>query len=122
VSPPRSLRFLLDENADARLALFLRELGHDVATVVSDYPQRTLDRDLLEIARAEARVLITNDLDFGELVIRERLPHAGIILFRLRSTALSVKIERLTAVLRDYADQLDQFLVVTEADIRVRRP
>jgi predicted nuclease of predicted toxin-antitoxin system len=99
----------------------IRSLGHDVATVIDDYPQRTLDRDLLELARLEGRILITNDLDFGELVIRERLPHAGVILFRLRSTALSVKIDRLTTVLRDYADQLDQFLVVTESGIRVRR-
>jgi predicted nuclease of predicted toxin-antitoxin system len=115
------MKFLLDENADARLAAFLRSLGHDVAAVIDHYPQRTLDRDLLELARLEGRILITNDLDFGELVIRERLPHAGVILFRLRSTALSVKIDRPTTVLRDYADQLDQFLVVTESGIRVRR-
>ncbi len=115
------MRFLLDENADARLAPVLTTQGHDVATVIEDYPQRTLDRDLLEIARTEGRIIITNDRDFGELVIRERLPHAGIILFRLRTTALATKIDRLHAVLRDHAHQLDQFLVVTEASIRVRR-
>jgi predicted nuclease of predicted toxin-antitoxin system len=115
------MRFLLDENADIRLAAFLTEQGHDVATVVDDYPQRTLDRDLLALARQEGRILITNDLDFGDLVIRERLPHAGIILLRLRSTALAVKRDRLAAVLRDHAESLDRFLVVTESTIRVRR-
>jgi predicted nuclease of predicted toxin-antitoxin system len=114
------MKFLLDENADARLARFLRDQDHDVATVIDDYPQRTLDRDLLEPARAEGRVLITNDLDFGELITRGRLSHTGVILFRLRSTALSVKIDRLTAVLRGYAGRLDRFLVVTESSIRVR--
>jgi predicted nuclease of predicted toxin-antitoxin system len=48
------MRFLLDENADIRLAAF-----HDVATAVEDHPQRTLDRDLLAIAREEGRILIT---------------------------------------------------------------
>lgn len=114
------MRFQLDENADRRLVAFLVDQGHDVATVIDDYPQRTLDRDLLELARVEDRILITNDLDFGDLVMRERLPHAGVILFRLRSTALAVKIERLTAVLRDYGEQLDHFLVVTEATVRIR--
>jgi uncharacterized protein (DUF433 family) len=52
--------------------------------------------------------------------IRERLPHAGIILFRLRATAFAVKRERLAVVLRDHVTQLDQFLVVTETTIRVR--
>ncbi len=52
--------------------------------------------------------------------MRERLPHTGIILFRLRSTSLAVKLERLTAILRDYGEQLDRFLVVTETTIRIR--
>ncbi|MGE0543681.1 MAG: DUF5615 family PIN-like protein [Dehalococcoidia bacterium] len=115
------MRFLLDENADNRLTAFLTDQGHDVATVVEDYPQRTLDRDLLALAQLEGRIVITNDLDFGEFVVREQLPHAGIILFRLRSTSLSVKRDRLGVVLRDYADSLDRFLVVTESTIRVRR-
>lgn len=115
------MRFLLDENADIRLADFLREQGHEVATVVDDYPQRTLDRDLLALARQEGRILITNDLDFGDLVIRERLPHAGLILFRLRTVAIAMKRERLATVLRDHAGDLGRFLVVTESTIRVRR-
>lgn len=115
------MRFLLDENADIRLSAYLTDQGHDIATVVEDYPQRTLDRDLLAIAREAGRILITNDLDFGDLVIRERLPHAGIILFRLRSTAIAVKLERLSSVLRDHTGDPDQFLVVTESTVRVRR-
>jgi predicted nuclease of predicted toxin-antitoxin system len=38
---------------------------------------------VLAIATAEQRVLLTNDKDFGELIFRRRLPHAGVILFRL---------------------------------------
>ena len=35
---------------------------------------------------------------------------------------LSVKTERLGYVLARYADQLDQFLVVTRRDVRFARP
>jgi predicted nuclease of predicted toxin-antitoxin system len=79
------VRFLLDENAEYRLAAFLRERGHEVTAVARDYPGALTDREVLAIALVEARILITNDRDFGELIVRERLPHAGVIYFRLRA-------------------------------------
>ena len=115
------MRFLLDENADARLADHLRALGHDVTTIVIDYTRSIEDADVLAIARAEGRILITNDRDFGELIISQKLPHAGVIYFRLRTTALATKLERLEYVLTHHADELDQFLRVTEHSVRVIR-
>ena len=80
------MRFLLDENADERLADYLRRLGHDATTIRNDYTRSIEDRDVLAIALREQRILITNDRDFGELIIRERLAHAGAIYFRLSTT------------------------------------
>lgn len=116
------MKFLLDESADSRLAPYLTGLGHDVETVAGDYTTALDDREVLAIARAEGRILITNDRDFGELVFRFQQPHAGVIFFRLSTTRLAAKIERLTYVLTHYADQLDEFLVVTPARVRIRRP
>jgi predicted nuclease of predicted toxin-antitoxin system len=78
------------------------------------------DERVLEITYAEQRILIATDLDFGDLVVRQRRPHAGVILFRLGATDLATKIRRLDDVLRDHADQLDRFIVVTLQSIRVR--
>jgi hypothetical protein len=74
---------------------------------------------VLAIARRERRVLITNDTDFGDLIVRDRVTHRGVILFRLRTTRLPAKIERLDFVLRRYGRQLDKLLVVTDARVRV---
>ncbi len=115
------MRFLLDESADFRLAAFLAERGHDVTTVARDYPRALKDREVLAIARRERRVLITNDTDFGELIYRQRLAHRGVILFRLRSHALAAKCAWLARVLAEFSGQLDQFVVVTDAGMRVRR-
>ena len=79
------------------------------------------DLEVLQAAMDEQRVLITNDRDFGELIFRRRLPHAGVILFRLQSVAFAAKRAALATVLRDFPDQLDAFLVVTEGGIRIRR-
>jgi predicted nuclease of predicted toxin-antitoxin system len=114
------MRFLLDENADLRLRPVLLELGHDVTAIAVDYQASISDRDVLDLAYAEGRILITNDRDFGELVFRQHLPHAGIIHFRLATTRFAVKRDRLLHVLITYADQLDRYLVVTERGVRLR--
>jgi predicted nuclease of predicted toxin-antitoxin system len=116
------MKFLLDENVDARLKTHLTQLRHDVTRVGTDYPRRLPDRDVLSTAQAEDRVLITNDRDFGELVFRLRQPHQGVILLRLGDYApLATKIQRLNDVLTRYGDQLEHFIVVTPRTIRVRR-
>jgi predicted nuclease of predicted toxin-antitoxin system len=114
------MKFLLDQSTDARLSAYLRKLGHDVTRIAADYPAGLLDPKILSLARAEGRILITDDRDFGELVFRLKLPHAGVIFLRLGTYAsLSLKIERLSSVLTHYADQLDEFLVVTRTRVRV---
>lgn len=76
--------------------------------------------EVLATAYREQRILITDDRDFGELVFRLRQPHAGVIYLRLDTTKIAVRIDRLDHVLDNYSQQLDQFVVVTEADVRVR--
>ena len=115
------MRLLLDESAEYRLAHWLRDQGHNVTAIAHDYPHALSDRAVLALARQEQRILITNDSDFGELIVRQQLPHAGVIYFRMPAATVATKIERLAVVLRGYADRLDQLLVVTERTIRIRR-
>jgi predicted nuclease of predicted toxin-antitoxin system len=115
------MRFLLDQNAEARIATFLKEQGHDVTRIGQDYPKGLPDDEVLAIARREKRILITNDRDFGELVFRQQLSHAGILYLRLPLDAdPSVKVRRLQEVLATQRAELDKFIVITPHDIRVR--
>ena len=77
------MKFLFDQSADFRLIPHLRERGHDVAAVSRHYPPGLADEDVLAIARAERRILIAADRDFGELIFRQQFAHAGVIFFRL---------------------------------------
>jgi len=115
------MKFLLDESADFPLASYLKTQGHDVTAIAHDYPHALKDREVLAVARREQRILITNDHDFGELIFRQQLPHSGVILFRLHGEDLPTKIAWLEYALTSYADQLSQFLVITERGVRVRR-
>ncbi len=115
------MRFVLDESADFPLAKYLADLGHDVKAIARDYPQALKDIEVPVIAQQEERILITNDTDFGELIFRRRLSHAGVVLFRLGSESVAAKILWLGYVLARHAEQLDQFIVITERGVRVRR-
>jgi predicted nuclease of predicted toxin-antitoxin system len=114
------MKFLLDQSTDARIIPYLKQLGHDATQIHRTYPQSIPDPEVLSLARQEKRVLITDDRDFGELIFRLKLPHAGVIFLRLGTYApLDLKIERLSFVLTHYATQLDQFLVVKKGNVRI---
>jgi predicted nuclease of predicted toxin-antitoxin system len=114
------LKFLLDQNFDHRLIRPLRADGHDITIVAVDYPPGIPDRDVLAIANREGRIVLTNDRDFGELAVREKLPHAGIIYLRMRRITAAAKWDRLNEVLREHAGHAGLFLTVTESNVRVR--
>jgi predicted nuclease of predicted toxin-antitoxin system len=114
------VRFLLDEGLPLRLGAYLSSQGHDVSSIGSDHPYALSDRAILAIGWEERRIILTNDKDFGDLIFHERLPHAGVILFRLGYEPLDGRVARLERVLTDYAAQLDCFIVVTAQAVRVR--
>src|SRR5262245_59692380 len=115
------MRFLLDESAEFRIAGYLASEGHDVTAVAHDYPAGLADRQVLEIAQAEQRILITNDRDFGALVFQEGLAHSGVVHFRLGDQEVEMKLAWLARLLADYSTDLMHYVVVTERGVRVRR-
>ena len=77
-------RFLANENFPAEMVRWLRAEGHEVAHAAESYVGAD-DRELLAVAQKEARIVLTFDQDFGELVFHQHRPAAaGVVLFRLR--------------------------------------
>jgi len=62
------MRFLADAGISPKTVDFLRQRGHDAAHVRELLLQRVADRELIGKARAQARILLTFDLDFGEIL------------------------------------------------------
>lgn len=60
------MRFLADESCDFAVVTALRNAGHDITAIAESSPG-VEDEVVLALARSEARVLLTEDKDFGLL-------------------------------------------------------
>ena len=74
-------RFLADESCDFALVRALRAARFDVVAVVEQSPGAT-DERIIELARSESRILLTEDRDFGRLVFAAGHPTSGVIFIR----------------------------------------
>ena len=81
-----ALRFLADESCDLAVVRALRADGYDVLAV-SEVTQRSDDRELIDQAAGENRILLTEDKDFGWLVYASHAKSAGVILLRFPGDA-----------------------------------
>jgi predicted nuclease of predicted toxin-antitoxin system len=114
------MRFLANENFPLDTVDALRNAGHDVAWVRTDAPGSS-DPQVLQRAVAEARVLLTQDKDFGELAYQAGLPSAcGIVLFRLPAPSSSVLARWVVTAIESRTDWAGKFAVVEPGRIRMR--
>ena len=69
----------------------------------------------------EARVLVTEDKDFGELVFVRRLPHPAIV--RFVEMRVEEQVEAMHELLEHYSTDLElgALIVVTRGRIRIRQ-
>jgi predicted nuclease of predicted toxin-antitoxin system len=116
------VRLFLDQDVYAITVRFLRTHGHDVVTATeADLAQGT-DVELLALARAQGRIFVTRDRDFGGLIFVHDLG-AGVIYLRMLPSTLDAVHQELARVLTIY--KLDQlagaFVVVEPGRHRFRR-
>src|SRR5712691_2127109 len=84
---------------DVRIAEWLRRHGHDAVHLREEGLHRAPDEQVLGKALAENRIVITFDLDFGDLAALTHDRPARVILLRLENARTPHVIERLAAVL-----------------------
>lgn len=84
----------------------MRQLGHDVTAIAHKQPGLA-DTEVLALALAEQRALITYDTNFGERIFRRQLSH--VLLFHLMNEPVTVKIAWLEFVLNEHREQMTDF-------------
>jgi len=117
------MRFLADMGVALRIVEWLRAEGHDALHLREQGLQRLPDEEIFAKAGAEGRILLTFDLDFGEIIALSGKQSVSVILFRLHNTRTPQVIDRLRAVLERSGQALEQgaIIVVQESRHCVRR-
>ena len=111
------MRLLLDSSIWGPTGSTLRMAGHDVDWV-GDWPSDPGDDVILARAHVDGRILVTLDNDFGELAVRQALPHSGIIRLALTPTALEADV--CLAALNAFGAELVAGAIVTATPRRMR--
>jgi predicted nuclease of predicted toxin-antitoxin system len=117
------MRFLADMGVASRVVEWLREQGYDARHLREEQLQRLPDDQIFRKAVAENRVVLTLDLDFGEIVAFSGQQNVSVVLFRLQNTRAPHVIDRLRVVLQEALSALEQgaVVVVEESRFRIRR-
>lgn len=115
------MQFLADESCDFAVVHALRAAGHDVVAV-SEVARGAEDSVIVELARSQRRILLTEDKDFGQLVFAAARSSSGVILVRWPVAARSSLGSTIAGVVATNGDALKEaFVVVEPGRVRVTR-
>ncbi|MCX7158444.1 MAG: DUF5615 family PIN-like protein [Proteobacteria bacterium] len=116
------MKFLADAGISPRTVEFLRASGHDAIHVRELDMQRASDAQILERCRSEKRVLLTFDLDFGDLLALGILTDPSVLIFRMSDETAPAVNARIAAVLTERTTELESgtLILVEETRYRVR--
>ena len=117
------MRLELDENVPSRAIEVFAQHGHDVDTTVREegFAGRS-DGEIWEAAKADGRLLVTQDLDFSDIRRYRPGTHPGLLIVRLREPGANELVRQLGAVAGDLSTWAGCFVVLTDHKIRVKRP
>ena len=112
------MRLVADENCDFSVVIDLRSSGYDVVSI----SERMAGETVIDFARSERRLLVTEDKDFGQLVFAAAKENSGVILVRYPASARSALTAAVLKLLSDNGDNLySRFAVLEPGRVRVTR-
>jgi len=114
------MRFLADAGISPKTVEFLKQLGHEAIHVRTLGLQRAPDVVIVERARAEDSVVITFDLDFGDILALGVLDKPSVILFRLSDQRADSVNQCLSVVLAERFPDLQSGALILVEDTRYR--
>ncbi len=116
------IKFLLDADMPRSSAEVVRSVGFEIEDVRDIGLRLAKDKEIIDYARENDRIIITRDTDFGEVL---RYPdHPGAIILRLPYTFKIKKInERLRTFLSSVSEkEIKNAIIVVEVGRYRRRP
>jgi predicted nuclease of predicted toxin-antitoxin system len=116
------MKFLADMGISPKTVAFLQGLGHAAEHLHLQGLDRLPDPAILHKAKSEGCILLTHDLDFGELLAASGAQLPSVIIFRLRNMHPERVNRYLRVIISQHQASLEQGAIVSvaEGQIRVR--
>lgn len=115
------MRLLADLHIAPRTAAFLRSLGHDVVRVNEILPPTASDEQIIATAIHEGRAVLTQDLDFTDLVALSGQTVPSVITLRLSSSRIEHVNDVLEKLLPTLEEDVVRGVLVSVQEAKVRR-
>ena len=117
------MKFLADMGVSITTVHALRAAAHDAVHLREEGLIRLPDPDIVAKAAREQRVVLTFDLDFGDILAVAITETPSVIIFRLRNQTPAAVNPRLFRVISDCESELASgaIIIVEDQGYRVRR-
>ncbi len=114
------IRFLANMNISPKTVAVLQHHGWEMIRVSDLLPVDATDEEILELARREDRMVVTQDLDFSALLALSGYDRPSLITLRLSVSDPETVTRRLLEVVPRMEQFLREGYAVTIEDIAVR--
>ena len=114
------MKFLADMGISDTTVNALKSHGHDAVHLSDQGLIRLPDDQILEKAKREDRVVLTVDLDFGDLLAITRAHLPSVIIFRLQNQTPASLTPRLFQTLAQCQEELENGAIITVDETRWR--
>ena len=119
----KNIRLLADVHISPKTVGDLQKQGYEIIRSSEVLPANAPDINILEFARTENWVILTQDLDFSMLVALSRYSQPSLITLRLSSAKPDIVTQKLLDVLPQIEEALQEGSAITIQDesIRIRK-
>ena len=114
------MKFLADMGVSPRIVDFLQQLGHQAVHLQQQGLHKLKDSQILEKARNEECILLTHDLDFGDLLAASGAGLPSVVIFRLRNMRPEHVNRYLLKIISQYPQALEKGVIITVTEGRIR--
>jgi len=114
------MRFLADMGVAQSVVTWLKSHENDAVHLKDEGLQRLPDSEILQKAIEENRILLTFDLDFGEIIAHSAERNVSVIVFRLHNTRAQNVMQRLETVLAESQNALERGAIISVEEDRHR--
>ena len=114
------MNFVTDVGVSNRIVEWLRSEKHDVIHLPENNQHQLKDQEIFEYAVSDKRIVVTFDLDFGDILAFTRSSKVSVILFRLHNTRTEFVIKRLDVVITNCSNELNEGSIIVVEDHRYR--